>query len=111
MTGGPKGGLHVTDVTNASRTLLMNIETLNWDPLLTKTFSVSPSILPEIRSSADIVGPVSDGCILNGIPISGVRSVILVGELIMKISVKISLGSGKSTIFADWSMLPETWSD
>lgn len=68
-----KGGLHVTDVSNASRTLLMNIETLNWDPLLTKTFSVHPNILPEIRNSSDIVGPVNDGCILNGIPISGVR--------------------------------------
>lgn len=54
----------------------MNIETLNWDPLLTKTFSVNPNILPEIRSSSDIVAPVSDGCILNGIPISGVRYII-----------------------------------
>lgn len=51
----------------------MNIETLNWDPLLTRTFSVNPEILPEIRSSSDIVAPVSDGSILNGIPISGVR--------------------------------------
>ncbi|KAG4070481.1 hypothetical protein HA402_005713 [Bradysia odoriphaga] len=87
LTGGPKGGLHVTDVTNASRTLLMNIETLNWDPLLTKTFSVSPYILPEIRSSADIVGPVSDGSILNGIPISGVlgnQQSSLIGQCCLK---------------------------
>ncbi|XP_037031870.1 glycerol kinase [Bradysia coprophila] len=87
LTGGPKGGLHVTDVTNASRTLLMNIETLNWDPLLTKTFSVSPTILPEIRSSADIIGPVNDGCILNGIPISGVlgnQQSSLIGQCCLK---------------------------
>lgn len=63
----------MTDVTNASRTLLMNIETLNWDPLLTKTFSINTNILPEIRSSSEIIAPISDGSVLNGIPISGVR--------------------------------------
>jgi glycerol kinase len=66
-------GLHVTDVTNASRTLLMNIETLNWDPVLLKTFSVHQDMLPKILSSSEIVGPITDGSVLQGINISGVR--------------------------------------
>ncbi|KAJ6627317.1 Glycerol kinase 3 [Pseudolycoriella hygida] len=87
LTGGVKGGLHVTDVTNASRTLLMNIETLNWDPLLTKTFSVHPSILPEIRSSSEIIAPINDGGVLNGVPISGIlgnQQSSLVGQMCLK---------------------------
>lgn len=72
LTGGPNGGLHVTDVTNASRTLLMNIETLHWDPLLTRTFSIHPEMLPEIRSSSEIIGPIQSDCVLKGIQISAV---------------------------------------
>lgn len=73
LTGGVNGGQHVTDVTNASRTLLMNIETLNWDPLLTKTFSIHPNMLPEIRSSSEIIGPIQvAGHALDGIRICAV---------------------------------------
>ena len=53
-------GLHVTDVTNASRTLLMNLSTLSWDNQLTKSFSIDETILPEIRSSSEIFGKVND---------------------------------------------------
>ena len=49
LTGGVDGGLHVTDVTNASRTMLMNLETLHWDPLLLEALRVPASMLPEIR--------------------------------------------------------------
>lgn len=72
MTGGKNGGVHVTDVTNASRTLLMNIETLHWDPVLTRAFSINPEMLPEIRSSSEIIGLINDETVLSGIPISGV---------------------------------------
>ncbi len=51
LTGGPDGGLHVTDVTNASRTMLMNLETLDWDPVLLAALRIPRTMLPEIRST------------------------------------------------------------
>lgn len=72
LTGGRRGGVHVTDVTNASRTLLMNIDTLQWDPLLLKYFNIPAQMLPEIRSSSEIYGQIREK-MLEGIPISGVR--------------------------------------
>lgn len=87
LTGGIDGGIHVTDVTNASRTLLMNIETLHWDPLLLKTFSIHPNMLPEIRSSSEIFGTIKDGSILSGIKISGIlgnQQASLVGQMCFK---------------------------
>ncbi|PRX45918.1 glycerol kinase [Prauserella shujinwangii] len=56
LTGGPDGGAHVTDVTNASRTLLMNLGTLDWDPELLAFFGVPRAMLPEIRPSTDVHG-------------------------------------------------------
>ncbi|WP_460072077.1 glycerol kinase GlpK [Streptomyces sp. YKOK-I1] len=56
MTGGPDGGLHITDATNASRTMLMNIRTLTWDEELLAFFGVPRPMLPEIRSSAEHYG-------------------------------------------------------
>ncbi|MFP4256429.1 MAG: glycerol kinase GlpK [Desulfobacterales bacterium] len=53
LTGGPDGGFHVTDVTNASRTMLMNIETLNWDPDILGTLDIPENILPKIVPSID----------------------------------------------------------
>ncbi|CAH0403748.1 unnamed protein product [Chilo suppressalis] len=72
LTGGPQGGLHITDVTNASRTLLMNLETLNWDPMLCRLFGIHRDTLPQIRSSSEVYGSVNDGTILDGISISGI---------------------------------------
>lgn len=72
LTGGPKGGIHVTDVTNASRTFLMNIETLHWDPVLLRTFHIPTWVLPEIRSSSEIYAKVNNGSKLDGITISGI---------------------------------------
>ncbi|XP_058825346.1 glycerol kinase [Topomyia yanbarensis] len=72
LTGGKAGGVFATDVTNASRTLLMNIETLHWDPLLIKTFSLHVDMLPEIRSSSEIYGKIKDGSVLDDIPISAI---------------------------------------
>jgi glycerol kinase len=56
LTGGPDGGVHVTDATNASRTLLMNIKTLEWDDELLALFDVPRSVLPAIRPSAEVYG-------------------------------------------------------
>jgi glycerol kinase len=56
LTGGPRGGRHVTDVTNASRTMLMNLETLKWDPSLIDAIGVEAAMLPEITPSIDPAG-------------------------------------------------------
>lgn len=61
LTGGISEGIHITDVTNASRTMLMNIATCTWDRELLDFFGLPSSILPEIRSSSEIYGYFSDG--------------------------------------------------
>ena len=71
MTGGIKGGVHCTDVTNASRTMLMNIVNLKWDPYLLSFFQIPEELLPQIRSSSEIYGCIAEG-VLQGVPISGV---------------------------------------
>lgn len=80
-----KGVQHVTDVTNASRTMLMNLKTLKWDPVLTNFFGIPESVLPSIRSSSEIYGHVQEGP-LRGIPISGClgdQQAALVGQQCM----------------------------
>ncbi|OXM53062.1 glycerol kinase GlpK [Amycolatopsis alba] len=59
LTGGPEGGVHVTDVTNASRTMLMNLRTLSWDDELLEFFDVPRAMLPEIRPSTEVYGTTS----------------------------------------------------
>jgi glycerol kinase len=56
LTGGPKGGVHVTDVTNASRTMMMNLETLDWDPDMLKVLGVPRAMLPTIKASSEVYG-------------------------------------------------------
>jgi glycerol kinase len=69
LTGGVDGGLHITDVTNASRTMLMNLETLDWDPEILKIMGIPKAMLPQIRPSSEVYGKcVGD---LAGIPIAG----------------------------------------
>jgi glycerol kinase len=70
LTGGPDGGLHLTDVTNASRTLMMNLETLDWDDRLLDVLGVPRAMLPEIRASSEVYGEASVGE-LRGIPLAG----------------------------------------
>jgi glycerol kinase len=70
LTGGTDGGLHITDVTNASRTMLMDLKTLSWDESIADTIGVPTAMLPEIRSSSEVYGEVSTGA-FTGIPIAG----------------------------------------
>jgi glycerol kinase len=69
LTGGPMGGVHVTDVTNASRTMLMNLQTLDWDPEIMKTMGIPRGMLPKIMPSSGIYGQARGE--LTGIPIAG----------------------------------------
>ena len=70
LTGGPNGGIHVTDVTNASRTQLMNLDTLMWDKQILKAFNIPGAMLPKICSSSEVYGNVKVGPIA-GVPIAG----------------------------------------
>ncbi|QNG19480.1 glycerol kinase GlpK [Rhodococcus triatomae] len=65
-------GVHVTDVTNASRTMLMNLRTLDWDPQICADFDIPMSLLPEIRSSSEVYGTVREWGTLPGIPVAGI---------------------------------------
>jgi glycerol kinase len=70
LTGGTNGGVHVTDVTNASRTMLMNLETLDWDDEILGIMGIPKSMLPAIKASSEVYGTgVGD---LEGIPIAGI---------------------------------------
>ncbi len=71
LTGGVEGGVHVTDVTNASRTMLMDLQTLSWDEGIAADMGIPMSMLPEIRSSAEVYGEGSPESLLIGTPIAG----------------------------------------
>ncbi|MFM8404907.1 MAG: glycerol kinase GlpK [Actinomycetota bacterium] len=73
LSGGVRGGVHFTDVTNASRTLLMNLETLDWDDELLLNFEIPRSILPAIKSSSEIYAHTDPaGPLGSAIPIAGI---------------------------------------
>lgn len=71
LTGGPNGGVHVTDVTNASRTQFLNLKTLQWDPAPLKAFEIPESVLPAVKSSSEIYGEATISE-LKGVPIAGI---------------------------------------
>jgi glycerol kinase len=82
LTGGPRGGLHVTDVTNASRTQLMNLATLDWDDALLGEFDVPRAVLPEIVPSSRVYGTVGV-TELKDVPLAGIlgdQQAALVGQ-------------------------------
>ena len=72
FTGGIEGGVHKTDVTNASRTMLMDLRTLAWDEEVAAAFGIPTQILPEICSSSEVYGIVSESSLLRDVPISGI---------------------------------------
>ncbi|MCC2313924.1 glycerol kinase GlpK [Cellulomonas xiejunii] len=72
MTGGTRGGIHVTDPTNASRTMLMNIDSLTWNDQIAGEMGIPVSMLPEIRSSSEVYGEGRRGGLLPGVPIAGI---------------------------------------
>jgi glycerol kinase len=72
LTGGVNGGVHATDVTNASRTLLMDLETCSWDQTLIEAWGIPASLLPEIRSSSEVYGHAHSSSLLREVPIAGI---------------------------------------
>jgi glycerol kinase len=82
LTGGANGGVHATDVTNASRTQLMNLQTLAWDQDILKAFAIPPQMLPRICSSSELYGKITLPA-LEGTPIAGIlgdQQAALVGQ-------------------------------
>ncbi|MEM1297143.1 MAG: FGGY family carbohydrate kinase, partial [Verrucomicrobiota bacterium] len=67
-----EGECHVTDVSNASRTMLLNLETLDWDPELLDLMRIPRSLLPEVRSSSEVYGQTAEGLFPEQIPIAGI---------------------------------------
>ena len=100
LTGGPNGGRHVTDVSNASRTLMMNLRTLQWHQPVLQALSIPPHMLPAIlpSSSASAYGRVVAPSALAGCPITGClgdQQAALVGQLCLRPGeVKSTYGTG-----------------
>jgi len=97
LTGGPNGGQHVTDVTNASRTQLLNLKTLDWDEELLTAFDIPRGILPRVRSSSEVYGETVLPEIA-GVPIAGIlgdQQAALVGQTCFRPGeVKNTYGTG-----------------
>lgn len=72
LTGGVDGGVHATDVTNASRTLLMDLRTGQWDARILDDLGIPRAMLPDIRSSSGAFGEVASGLPLPGVPVAGI---------------------------------------
>ncbi|MHB1171958.1 MAG: glycerol kinase GlpK [Lacisediminihabitans sp.] len=72
LTGGVNGGVHATDVTNASRTMFMDLETLSWRQDILDIFGVPASMLPEIRSSSEVYGVAEPNSLLREVPVAGI---------------------------------------
>lgn len=97
FTGGMQGGIHATDVTNASRTQLMNLRTLQWDQEILSTLQIPAAILPQIRASSEIYGEAKDPSI-EGVPIAamlGDQQAALVGQACFEVGeAKNTYGTG-----------------
>jgi glycerol kinase len=97
LTGGAHGGVHATDVTNASRTQLLNLKTLDWDEELLRAFEIPRGILPQVRSSSEVYGTVAGGG-AAGVPIAGIlgdQQAALVGQACFRPGeVKNTYGTG-----------------
>ena len=82
LTGGTQGGVHATDVTNASRTQLMNLDTLSWDDELLEIFGIPEAMLPTIRSSSETFGLATEAAVKD-VPVAGIlgdQHAALVGQ-------------------------------
>ncbi|KAJ8755517.1 hypothetical protein K2173_019315 [Erythroxylum novogranatense] len=97
LTGGVNGGLHVTDVSNASRTMLMNLKTLDWDKPTLDTLGIPAIILPKIVSNSEIIGKIGKGWPITNIPISGClgdQHAAMLGQACRKGEAKSTYGTG-----------------
>src|SRR3981189_772675 len=104
LTGGPRSGAPVTDLTNASRTQLLNLKTLDWDAELLAAFDIPRSVLPEVRSSSEVYGEATLRAIA-GVPFTGIlgdQQAALVGQACFR------PGEVKNTYGTGWFLLMNT---
>lgn len=104
LTGGTKGGLHITDVTNASRTQLMNLETLAWDDEILTKLNIPKAMLPKIEPSSKVYGNIESDA-MKGVPLAGIlgdQQAALVGQTCYK------AGEAKNTYGTGCFMLMNT---
>ncbi|KAK6267684.1 hypothetical protein QUC31_011844 [Theobroma cacao] len=97
LTGGVNGGLHVTDVSNASRTMLMDLKTLDWDKTTLQTLGIPAEILPKIISNSEVIGKIGKGWPIAGVPIAGClgdQHAAMVGQACRKGEAKSTYGTG-----------------
>lgn len=98
MTGGVDGGVHVTDVTNASRTMLMDLDSLSWRADIAADMGIPLSMLPEIRSSSEVYGTGREQGTLPGVPIAGIlgdQQAAVFGQACFEVGqVKNTYGTG-----------------
>ncbi|KAF9350029.1 Glycerol kinase [Mortierella sp. NVP85] len=105
LTGGVHGGAHVTDVTNASRTMLMDIQTLEWSDKCLEFFGIHANILPEIKPSSSLFGEIKYSQLgeLQGLPIAGClgdQQAALVGQRCFHVGeAKNTYGTGCFMVF------------
>ena len=92
------GAVHVTDVTNASRTMLFNIHTLTWDRSLLELFDIPENMLPQVRSSSEVLGETAGNILAHRIPIAGIagdQQAALFGQMCIRTGmVKNTYGTG-----------------
>jgi glycerol kinase len=103
LTGGTDGGIHITDVTNASRTQLMNLATCQWDDEILEVLNIPKKMLPEIKSSSLVYGTAKG--VLSGVPLAGIlgdQQAALVGQTCF------DPGQGKNTYGTGCFMLMNT---
>ncbi|KAI0272316.1 glycerol kinase [Gloeopeniophorella convolvens] len=102
LLGGPGAGVHISEVTNASRTLLLNIRTLKWDPALLRFFGLRESILPRLVSTSEVYGRIAQGA-LKGVPLGGLvgdQQGALIGNKCLKVGqAKCTYGTGAFLLF------------
>lgn len=102
LLGGSKNNIHIGEVTNASRTLLLNTTTLQWEPCLLEFFGFRKSILPKLVSTSEVYGKVAHGS-LQGVPIGGLvgdQQAALIGNKCLKQGeAKCTYGTGAFLLF------------
>ena len=102
LLGGVQKGIHISEVTNASRTLLLNTTTLKWEPALLEFFGLRQSILPKLVSTSEVYGHVTYGP-LSGVPIGGLvgdqQAALIGNKCLSQGEAKCTYGTGAFLLF------------
>lgn len=117
LTGGINGGIHITDVTNASRTMLMNIRSRLWDDAMCQFFDISPNVLPEIKSSSEVYGVFAKGplAVRHQIDLDHSKNqtisntIFFTGMSIVRLFGRSTSSSGWTTMSFNWSSESNLW--